>query len=91
MGFYVARAVESVEGMEGLRCQVAPMGTLLESERLETVLEAAGRMIEAVRSLGVERVGAHLKLDCRDGGGTLEDKVASVGRHLDSFKAGGRS
>lgn len=92
MGFYVARAVESVEGMEGLRCQVAPMGTLLESDKLEVVLEAASHMVGAVRALGVERVGVQIKLDCRyDRDATLEDKVSSVMRHLDSFKTPGSS
>lgn len=87
MGFYVARAVESIKDMDGLYYKVSPMGTLLESDRLETVLEAAARMVEAVRALGIERVGVQLKLDCRyDRDATLEDKVASVRRHLDSFK-----
>lgn len=90
MGFYVARAVESVEGMEGLRLQVAPMGTLLESAKLETVLEAVEKMVAAVRALGAERVGAHIKLDCRyDRDSSLEDKVESVRRHLASFKGSG--
>lgn len=87
MGFFVARAVEAAEGVEGLRCQVSPMGTLLEAERLETVLDAVEKMVSAVRALGAERVGAHVKLDCmyaRDS--TLEDKVSSVRRHLDSFR-----
>lgn len=92
MGFYVARAVEAAEGVEGLRCELAPMGTLLESDSLEAVLEAASRMVEAVRALGVERVGVQLRLDCRyDRDDTLEEKVDSVRRHLDSFKARGRS
>lgn len=87
MGFYVARAVESIKDMNGLRYKVAPMGTLLESDRLETILEATARMVEAVRALGIDRVGVQLKLDCRyDRDATLEDKVASVRRHLDSFK-----
>lgn len=89
MGFYVARAVEAVQGTEGLRCQVGPMGTLLESDSLGTVLGAVEKMVSAVRALGVERVGVHVKLDCRDGGGTLEDKVSSVSRHLASFKSSG--
>ena len=90
MSFYVARAVESVEGTEGLRLQLSPMGTLLESDRLETVLEAVGKMVSAVRALGAERVGAQLKLDCRyDRDASLEDKVESVRRHLASFRGPG--
>ena len=58
---------------------------------VEGFLDAADTRstLEAVRALGVERVGVHVKLDCRDGGGTLEDKVSSVSRHLASFKSSG--
>ena len=83
--FYIARAVEAIRGIDGLRYEVTPMGTLLEADGLDAVGEAEKRMSQAVHNLGVGRVGIVLKVDSRtDKRATLEGKVDSVRRHLEA-------
>jgi uncharacterized protein (TIGR00106 family) len=85
VSFYVARALESVSDIEGLRCHLNAMGTVLESEDIGTVMEAAKTMIATLHNLGVARVNAMLKIDSRlDKQDTAAGKVEAVRRHLDA-------
>ena len=84
VSFYVARALESVSDIEGLECHLNAMGTVLESDDIDVVLEAAKTMILTLHNLGINRVSAMLKIDSRrDKTGTAADKVEAVRRHLD--------
>jgi len=77
---YVKAAIDAVEE-SGLSCQVTPMGTIIESSDLESIMHAAKRSIEAVRSLGSDRISVTLKIDARyDRDITMESKMRSVGR-----------
>ena len=81
--FYIAKAVEAIRGIDGLRYEMTPMGTLLESEGMGAVNEATERMGEAVHNLGVGRVEIIVKIDSRtDRHVGLEDRLRSVRRHL---------
>ena len=35
--FYIARAIESIQDIEGLRYQINPMGTVLESGSIDKI------------------------------------------------------
>lgn len=83
-GFYIAKAIESIQGMPEIRYQVNPMGTILESESMSTVHDAVTRMTDTVHNLGVDRVCVVTKLDSRrDKNQTMEQKIESVKKHAD--------
>lgn len=83
VSFYVARALESVSDMPGLRYQLNPMGTVMEADDIDTILEATKGMVETLHNLGADRVGVTLKIDSRrDKSGTMDGKVEAVRRHM---------
>lgn len=70
--------------MKGIRYQINPMGTILESESIDQIFDASKKMMEAVHNLGVDRVELVLKVDSRkDKEKKLEDKLDSVKKFLD--------
>lgn len=83
--FYIAKAIEVIQNMEGIKYEVTPMGTLLESESMQKIFDAAMEMSEAVHNLGVDRVEVILKVDSRrDKQATMQDKLSSIKKHLSS-------
>lgn len=83
--FYIAKAIESIENIDGVRYQINPMGTVLESESIEKIYTAAKKMMEVVHNLGVNRVEVIIKIDSRkDKQSNLEEKLESVKKHLNS-------
>lgn len=83
MARYIAAAVKAVRAVEGVRCLVTPMDTILEAESLDTILEAVKAAHEAVFKLGVKRIETTLKIDDRrDKPRKMEDKVSAVERYL---------
>ncbi len=83
--FYIAKAIESIENIDGVRYQINPMGTVLESESIEKIYTAAKNMMEVVHNLGVNRVEVIIKIDSRkDKQSNLEEKLESVKKHLNS-------
>lgn len=84
--FYIARGIESIQNISGLRHQVTAMGTILEAENMEKIFEATNKMLEAVHNLGVNRVEVMLKVDSRKDKHTkLEEKLDSINKQLKSF------
>ena len=82
--FYIAKAIESIQKMENLRFQVNPMGTILESENIETINNAAKTMMEVVHNLGIARVEVVIKIDSRrDKHVRMEEKVDSIVKHME--------
>lgn len=82
---YIARGIEAIKNFQGVRYQITPMGTILESDNIDKIFEASKRVIEAVHMMGVKRVEAILKIDSRnDKSSTLEEKLDSVNKHLKS-------
>ena len=61
----IDEAINAIKRIEGLKYEVNAMGTLLESERLDTILQAAKVAHEAVLGLGEKRVETILKIDDR--------------------------
>lgn len=81
--FYIARAIESIQDMKGIKYQLNPMGTILESADMNAIYKAVVRMTEAVHNLGVGRVGVVIKVDSRrDRDTTMHQKIESVKRHM---------
>lgn len=81
--FYIAKAIESIEKMEGVRYQINPMGTVLESDDIDKIYKAAKTMMEVVHNLGVSRVEIILKIDSRkDKEKRMEEKIESLNRFL---------
>jgi uncharacterized protein (TIGR00106 family) len=81
--FYIAKAIESIQDMDGIRYKINPMGTVLESESIEKIYDASKSMMEVVHNLGVARVEVILKIDSRrDKEKKMEDKMESVNKYL---------
>lgn len=83
MSIYVARAIEAISDLDGIRHQLTPMGTVIESDKIEKIFEASRIITETVHRMGVKRVEVILKIDSRsDKSQTIQSKVDSVTRHL---------
>lgn len=80
---YVAEAIQAMSKVEHLRCESTPMGTILEAEKLETILEAVKVAHEAVSKLGVQRISSMLRIDDRkDKPRIMEDKLEAIRNYL---------
>ena len=80
--FYIAKAIESIRDME-ISYQVNPMGTILESNSIEKIYEAAKSMMDVVHNLGVHRIEVILKIDSRkDKQKNLQEKLDSINKYL---------
>jgi uncharacterized protein (TIGR00106 family) len=83
MGSYVAAAVAAMNEIEGLKCELTPMGTVMESDSLESIFEAVKAAHEALTVKGILRVESTLIIDDRrDKPRTMKDKVESVKKHM---------
>ncbi len=79
MGRYVRTAVESISKIRGLKYQVTPMATVLESPDLNRILKAVEVSHSALRRMGCQRISSILRLDERlDKPRTMSDKVKTV-------------
>ena len=79
LGKYIARGVKSLKNIEGIKYQVTPMGTMLESDDIDKIFLASKVLMSALFEMGVMRVETILKIDERhDKIRTLEDKLASI-------------
>jgi uncharacterized protein (TIGR00106 family) len=75
---YVAKAVTVVE-RSGLRSMVTPMGTIVEAENIEDIMEIIKKAHNAAILAGAERLVTTIKIDDRrDKERRMEDKVAAV-------------
>ena len=77
--FYIAKAIEALKDIKEINYQVNPMGTILESNSIEQIYDAAKSMMEVVHNLGVGRVEVILKIDSR------KDKIKNMQEKLDSI------
>lgn len=77
--FYIAKAIEVLKDIKEIKYQVNPMGTILESNSIEQIYDAAKSMMEIVHNLGVGRVEVILKIDSR------KDKIKNMQEKLDSI------
>ena len=83
IGSYVAAAVAAMNEVKDLKCEITPMGTVLEADSLETIFEAVKTAHEAIVDRGIARVDSTLIIDDRrDKPRTMKDKVNSVKKHM---------
>ncbi len=81
--FYIAKAIESIQNTENLRYEINSMGTVLESDSIDIIYEAAKKMMETVHNLGIARVEVIIKVDSRrDKQVKMEEKLDSIKKHL---------
>lgn len=78
--FYIAKAIESIQNVENLRYEINSMGTILESDNMDVINNAAKKMLETVHNLGIDRVEVIIKIDSR------RDKHLKMEEKLDSIK-----
>ncbi|MDH3611135.1 MAG: MTH1187 family thiamine-binding protein [Nitrosopumilus sp.] len=81
--FYIAKGIESIQNLNGIRYEVNSMGTVLESENIDKIYEASKSIMEVVHNLGVQRVEVILKIDSRrDKNKKMEEKIESINKFL---------
>jgi len=81
--FYIAKGIESIQNMDGIRYQINPMGTVLESDNIDKIYEASKSIMDVVHNLGVNRVEVILKIDSRrDKNKKMEEKMESINKFL---------
>ena len=82
LSFYIAKSIESISDVK-ISHQTTAMGTILESDDIQTIFEATKVMTETIHRLGVKRVEVILKIDSRtDKKQTAQDKMKSLDKHL---------
>ena len=83
IGSYVAAAIAAMNEVNGLNCQITPMGTVIEADNLEPILEAVKVAHEAIVAKGILRVESTLIIDDRrDKPRTMKDKVDTVKKYM---------
>ena len=81
--FYIAKAIESIQNMKNLRYEINSMGTILESDSIDTIYDASKKMMETVHKLGNDRVEVVIKVDSRrDKHVKMEEKLESIKKYL---------
>jgi len=83
IGSYVASAVAAMNGVKGLKCEITPMGTVMEADSLEIILEGVKVAHEALIAKGILRVESTLRIDDRrDKPRTMKNKVDAVKKYM---------
>lgn len=81
--FYIAKAIESIQKMKNLRYEINAMGTILESDSIDTINTATKQMMETVHNLGILRVEINIKIDSRlDKHVKMEEKLKSIKKQI---------
>ena len=82
LGKYIAKGIDALKDVKGIKYQVTPMGTLIESDNLDKIFEASKVVMDALFKMGIQRVEAILKIDERhDKKDSLKDKLDSIKKH----------
>ena len=83
VSFYIAKAIESIKKIENLRYEINAMGTILESDDMDTINKATKEMIETVHNLGINRAEIIIKIDSRkDKQVRMEEKVEAIKKQM---------
>ena len=81
--FYIAKAIESIKKIENLRYEINSMGTILESDDMDTINKATNEMIATVHNLGINRAEIIIKIDSRkDKQVRMEEKVEAIKKQM---------
>jgi uncharacterized protein (TIGR00106 family) len=83
IGRQIAMAINAIKEVKGIKYEVTPMGTVLEAEKLDTILEAVRVAHEALFKAGIKRVESKLTIDDRrDKPRTMQDKVKGIKEYM---------
>jgi uncharacterized protein (TIGR00106 family) len=75
---YISSAVKALEKMN-IQYQVTPMGTAIQADSVDKILEACKTAHQAVLDMGVNRILTNITIDHRiKGSKEMNDKVQSV-------------
>jgi len=87
VSFYIAKAIEPIENLEGVKYEINSMGTVLEVKNIDIIYEASKKMMDTVHNLGINRVEVIIKIDSRtDKHLKIEEKIESIKQYLDLKK-----
>jgi uncharacterized protein (TIGR00106 family) len=77
---YVAEALKRIKQIKGLKWQLTPMGTIIETDSLDKLFEVVKDAHEALFKIGAKRVSTIIKIDDRRDihGERMKGKVDSV-------------
>jgi uncharacterized protein (TIGR00106 family) len=76
---FVKKAVKEIDDYPNIRVVHHPMGTVVEADNIDTVLEVTRRAHNAIVKTGASRIITQLKIDDRrDKPRKMEDKVAAI-------------
>ena len=76
---FVKKAVQIIDNFEEVRVRHHPMGTVIEADTLDQILEITKLAHEAIFDAGAQRVVTHLKIDDRrDKDRKMEDKLKAI-------------
>ena len=80
---WVKVAVRSLKQNTQIKVQLTPMGTILEADNIETILEGIKKAHQDLEATGVQRISTTLKIDYRvDKERVMNDKVNSIEEKL---------
>lgn len=83
MGKQVAAAVQAIQKVRGVKATLTALGTQMEADSLEQILEAVSVAHKAARNSGGKRIISSIRIDERlDKEQSLDDKVRSVSKRL---------
>lgn len=75
---YISSAVKALEKMN-IQYQVTPMGTAIQADSVDKILDACKTAHQTILDLGVKRVLTNITIDHRiKGSKEMDDKVRSV-------------
>lgn len=87
IGKFVAEAIVKINKIDGLKCEVTAMGSILEADNLDKIFEAVKIAHESLIAMGIKRVESTLRIDDRrDKSRTMKDKVEAVNKYLSQIK-----
>ena len=76
---FVKKAVQEIDKYQGVRVVHHPMGTVIEADNIDQILEITKLAHEAIFSAGAQRVLTQLKIDDRkDKSRKMEDKLTAI-------------
>jgi uncharacterized protein (TIGR00106 family) len=78
----VSRLIELIRE-SGVDYRLTAMGTIIETDRLDTALALVTRCSQLLQQQGCQRIYSSIKLDIREGShGRLRGKIESVEQHI---------
>jgi uncharacterized protein (TIGR00106 family) len=83
MSLYISEAIKAIEKL-GIKYQLTPMGTVMETSSIEEAFDAIKVAHNAVIKKGVKRIISHITIDDRrDTPKGMDEKIESVKNKID--------